>query len=329
MTEPKNNIKAMGLFSGGLDSQLAVCVLKDQGIDVEGITFESPFFSSANARKAADNLEIHLHVIDFTQEIMGLLVNPRHGFGQEMNPCIDCHALMIRKAGGIMIEMGFHFLSTGEVLNQRPMSQNRQSLDVVTEESGCAGFLVRPLSAKLLTETEPEKRGWVDRSRLLAIEGRNRKAQFKLAKHYGLKDIPQPAGGCKLTEPNFCIRLRDLQEHEGLDVRAVRLLRFGRHFRLGNEIRLIVGRDESENEVLEKNAVSGDIIIKPEIVPGPTCLLSRLADEEHVLAGAAVCARYCDLQSEVPVKVRIITPVAERLVDVAPVARAYIERIRI
>ena len=203
MSEEKERIKALSLFSGGLDSQLAVCVLRDQGVYVEGITFESPFFCSKNAKNAAENLGIPLHVIDFTAEIMELLISNRHGFGSEMNPCIDCHTLMIKKAGMIMKEKGFHFLSTGEVLSQRPMSQNRQSLGVVTDESGCGEFLVRPLSAKLLTETEPEKKGWVDRARLLAIEGRNRKAQYKLAKRFGLTKIPQPAGGCKLTEPNF------------------------------------------------------------------------------------------------------------------------------
>jgi len=329
MNEIAGRIRALSLLSGGLDSQLAICVLRDQGIEVEGITFESPFFSPDNAIKAAKNLGIKLHIIDFTLEIMELLANPKHGFGQEMNPCIDCHTLMIKKAGAIMKEMGFHFLSTGEVLNQRPMSQNRQSLDVVTKESGCEGVLVRPMSARLLAETDPEKKGWVDRSRLLAIEGRNRKAQMKLARHYGLKDIPQPAGGCKLTEPNFCIRLRDLKEHEGLNLRSIRLLKLGRHFRLAPEVRLIVGRDQSENETLERLAETGDVVIIPDTKPGPTCLLSPLAGERHILEGAAICARYCDLLSEDIVKVKILSPAGERMVDGIPAAKDDIERMRI
>jgi len=329
VTESKVKIRALSLFSGGLDSQLAVCVLRDQQIDVEGITFESPFFSSANAKKAADELGIILHIIDFTKEIVALLTNPRHGFGQEMNPCIDCHALMINKAGEIMRELGFHFLGTGEVLNQRPMSQNRQSLEIVTNESGFAEYLVRPLSARLLPETEPEKRGWIDRSRLLAIEGRNRKAQIKLARHYGLQNIPQPAGGCKLTEPNFCRRLKDLREHEGLNIRMIHLLHIGRHLRLENKVKLIIGRDESENEILEKMAQPSEIIIKPEIIPGPTCLLPSSVDEEHIRIGAAICARYCDVLSEKPVNVLIVTFTGKKVINIKPIARTEIEKMRI
>jgi len=329
MNDAIDKIKALSLLSGGLDSQLAVCVLKDQGIEVEGITFESPFFSPANALKAAESLGIKLHLIDFTDEIIGLLDNPRHGFGQEMNPCIDCHALMIKKAGQIMRGMGVHFLSTGEVLNQRPMSQNRQSLDVVTKDSGLEGFIVRPLSAKLLVETEPEKRGWVDRLRLLAIEGRNRKSQMKWARYYGLKHVPQPAGGCKLTEPNFCARLRDLKEHEGLSVRAIRLLKLGRHFRLGPDVRLIVGRDQAENEALEKIADFGDIVITPDTKPGPTCLLSSSAAESQVLAATAICARYCDLLSDSAVMIKVISSSGGKIVNSIPAAKADIERMRI
>jgi len=329
MIESKEKIKALSLLSGGLDSQLAICVLRDQGIHVEGITFESPFFSPVIAQRAAEALGVPIHIVDFTAEILGLLARNKHGFGSEMNPCIDCHTLMIKRAGMIMKEMGFHFLSTGEVLSQRPMSQNRQSLEVVTDESGCREFLVRPLSAKLLAETEPEKKGWVDRSRLLAIEGRNRKAQFKLAKHYGLKNIPQPAGGCKLTEPNFCKRLRNLVEHEGLAVRAIRLLRLGRHFRLGDKTRVIVGRDQVENDLLEKIAEPGEIIVKPEIIPGPSCLVSQGVDEEQLLVAAAICARYCDIDGVQPVKVIITSSAGKKVLDVNPSSQEEIERIRI
>jgi tRNA-specific 2-thiouridylase len=157
------------------------------------------------------------------------------------------------------------------------------------------------MSARLLAETEPEKRGWVDRARLLAIEGRNRKAQINLARQYGLKNFPQPAGGCKLTEPNFVKRLRDLQSHEGLEIRPVRLLRIGRHFRLGDRIRVIVGRDESENNMLEQLAQPGEATIIPELLPGPTGLVSTSADEHQIMTGAGICARYCDLNVDLPV----------------------------
>jgi hypothetical protein len=331
MTTTCGKIRALSLLSGGLDSQLAVCVLRDQGIEVHGLTFESPFFNAVRARKAADSLKVPLHVVDFTEEIVGLLAHSKHGYGAGMNPCIDCHALMIRKAGAMAREMGFNFVSTGEVLNQRPMSQNRQSLEVVARESGCADLLVRPLSGGLLAETEPERRGWVDRSRLLKIEGRNRKAQYKLAEKYGLKEIPQPAGGCKLTEPNFCRRLKDLKDHEGLgDIGAIKLLCAGRHFRLGDKVKLIVGRDEKENALLEKSAgPSGIVVAVDEPVPGPTCLLPGSSDEDQVRLAAAICAAYSDNPSGGPVRIWIRSSSGTRAMDAVPALRDDVERLRV
>ena len=186
--------KGLSLMSGGLDSQLAVRVLQGAGAEVEGVCFETPFFSSANARKAAAALGVKLHVLDFTEDEVALLENPPHGFGGAMNPCIDCHATMIRRAGELMRERGFDFVSTGEVLNQRPMSQNRQSLGVVEKDSGLKGRLVRPLSAQLLEPTIPETEGRLDRTKLLALSGRRREPQIALAAPSVSRKISQPRG---------------------------------------------------------------------------------------------------------------------------------------
>ena len=299
-------IRALALLSGGLDSQLAVCVLREQGIDVHGVFFESPFFDADGARAAADQLDIPLHIVNFSADIVSLLDRPKHGFGSCMNPCIDCHALMLRRAGEMLAEMGFHFLATGEVLNERPMSQNRGSLDIVGKESGYDDLILRPLSATLLPETKPERVGWVDRSRLRSLSGRGRKLQLALAERYGLKNFPAPAGGCRLTEPNFCKRLRDLKQHEGLQgVRSLQLLRCGRHFRLDPTVKLIVGRNEAENAVLEGGAELYDLVLKVEEVPGPSGVLPFTASEEQVLLGAAICVRYSDSGPGTPTSVRV------------------------
>jgi adenylyl- and sulfurtransferase ThiI len=186
MQEQDVPIRALCLMSGGLDSRLAVCVLRDQGIQTHGVFFESPFFDSRAAREAGESLGIPLHVVNFTTDIVALLEQPKFGFGSCMNPCLDCHARMLRRAGEMLTEVQCHFIATGEVLDERPMSQNRRGLGLVAEESGFAPWIVRPLSGGLLPATEPERRGWVDRARLLRLRGRGRKVQFELAAKYGL-----------------------------------------------------------------------------------------------------------------------------------------------
>lgn len=203
-------------MSGGLDSQLAVRVLQNAGAEVEGVTFTTPFFGSANAEKAAAALGIRLHIIDFFAEEIALIKNPPHGFGGAMNPCVDCHATMIRRAGELMRELGFDFVATGEVRGQRPMSQNAQALVTVEKMSGLVGRLVRPMSAKLLAPTLPELEGKLDREKLLDISGRSRERQIRLAAEFGIVDYPSPAGGCKLTEEAYGRKLKDLMVHEGI-----------------------------------------------------------------------------------------------------------------
>ncbi len=265
--------RGLSLLSGGLDSQLAVRVLERAGAVVEGLCFSTPFFSPAAAQKAAEALGIPLTVIDFTDDELALIENPPHGFGGAMNPCIDCHATMIRRAGELMREKGFDFVATGEVMGQRPMSQNKQALQVVAKSSGLEGRLVRPLSARLLDPTLPEREGKLDRAQLLDIMGRSRERQIALAKELGITKYPSPAGGCKLTEEGYGRKLKDLLTHEGFkNRRLVELLAVGRHFRLPDGSALIVGRDQSENAILEGEAALGTRVSLPDL-PGPTALL--------------------------------------------------------
>ena len=247
--------RALVLLSGGLDSQLAVCLLKEQGVPVVTIGFDSVFFSAERARQAAERLAVPFVREPFTRQIAAAVAHPRHGFGAAMNPCIDCHIAMLRCAGEAMNRVRCDFLATGEVLDQRPMSQNRRRLLQVAEFSGFGDLVVRPLSARCLPETRPEREGWVDRSRLLDIHGRRRKIQFELAARYGLTDVPTPAGGCVLTDPNFCGRVRDLRQFGGLDdERELQRLRWGRQFRLGPGVKLTIGRNARENACLSDQA---------------------------------------------------------------------------
>ena len=272
--------RGLSLLSGGLDSQLAVRVLERAGAHVEGVTFETPFFSADSARRAAAALGITLHVVDFTDDEIALVENPPHGFGGAMNPCIDCHAAMIRRAGEMMAERGYDFVATGEVQGQRPMSQNRQSLGIVERCSGLKGRLVRPLSAKLLEPTIPELEGRLDRKNLLDIAGRARDRQIALAAEFGIVDYPSPAGGCRLTEAGFCRKLKDLMDHEGLaDRRLVELLAVGRRFRLPDGSSVILGRDRVENARLRDE--KGTVIAFIDI-PGPTALVPVVKSESDL-----------------------------------------------
>ncbi len=328
MTSHAERTYALCLLSGGLDSRLAACVLREQGVVVHGVCFESPFFSGDLARQAATALDIPLHTLDFSSDIIALLDRPKHGFGSRMNPCIDCHAAMIRRAGALMEDMKFHLVATGEVLDQRPMSQNRRSLDIVAEESGYGDRLLRPLSARLLAETRLEKEGRIDRARLLAIHGRSRRQQMLLAESFGLKDYPSPAGGCRLTEPNFCKRLEDLRSHGELNgKRSLELLCYGRHFRLGDSLKVIVGRNERDNAVLEGGAELYDLILKVDGFPGPTGLLSFTAREDQVAEAAAICARYSDCPKDGEVVVKIRSARETRKILVRPADPGFADRL--
>ena len=288
-------IKCFVLLSGGLDSMLAVKVLQAQGIQVTGLTFQSYFFGPDSAQAAANQLKIPLKIIDFSGEHLQIVKNPPHGRGKAANPCIDCHLLMLRQAQKIMAKDGYQFVATGEVLGERPFSQSKVALLKIADQSGLgerpfsqsktalleiatqSGLgerLLRPLSAALLPKTQPEKRGWVDVQKLPAIEGRSRQIQLALAKQYGLKQFPQPAGGCLLTDKVFGQKLLTMlakwpSESGGNNVQLVKL---SRHFWDG-EVLIVLGRNQLENERLAALVKEDDFLLVPQNFPGPSALL--------------------------------------------------------
>jgi tRNA-specific 2-thiouridylase len=292
-------VKGIALFSGGLDSILAARVIQDQGIAVTAVTFETPFFSAAKARVTAERNGLPLIVQEITEAHLRMLHAPRYGYGKNMNPCIDCHTLMLKFAGLRMEEEGADFIFTGEVLGQRPMSQGKQSLQVVAKNAGYPDRILRPLSAQLLPETLPEREGKVDRSKLLALSGRGRKEQMERSARYGITSYPAPAGGCLLTDPIFSGRLRDLFDHHpGYRIRDIELLKVGRHFRLDATTKAVIGRNALDNATIEGLAEGNDAIIRIDQVPGPVTLVPGGGDETTRVLAATLCGRYCDASRE-------------------------------
>lgn len=290
--------KALALMSGGLDSILAAKLIEDQGIHVTGLCFKSAFFGSKNAEKMAKQIEMPLIVIDFTEDHLKMTKKPKHGYGKNMNPCIDCHAMMLNYAGAYMEEHGYDFLITGEVLNQRPMSQNLKSLDIVKKESGYENKILRPLSALKLPPTEMELSGMVDRSKLLGICGKCRKDQMELAERMGIVEYPSPAGGCSLTEPNYANRLKDLYKYdkEKSDSHDVKLLNVGRHFRLTDKIKAISTRTEEEYKYLRELITDDMWVFDTAEHKGSTIVLVVTPDyvpnKDEIALSAAIAARY-------------------------------------
>ena len=265
--------KALILFSGGLDSILTAKILINQGIKPTLITFKSYFFGSGQAEKSAQNLGLKIKVIDISKEHLKMVKSPQHGYGSSMNPCIDCHALMFKEAKKIMKKEKFDFVATGEVLGERPMSQNRKALELIENQSSLKGYLLRPLSAKLLEETVPEKKGLVARQKLFDISGRSRKKQLKLAKKWKIDWYPTPAGGCLLTDLEFGKKLKELlQKYPGFNGNDVQLLKLGRHFWEG-KIKIVVGRNHQENLGIEKLVKKKDFLIEMKNYFGPTTLI--------------------------------------------------------
>jgi tRNA U34 2-thiouridine synthase MnmA/TrmU len=313
MNPPIRKTRALGLCSGGLDSMLAGLVLRAQGIEVEWVSFETPFFSSAKARKASRLTGIPLTVRPIFADYMQMLRNPAAGYGKRLNPCMDCHSLMFRLAGEIIRARGFDFLFSGEVLGQRPMSQTKPSLRYVEKHSGMDGHIVRPLSAKLLPETLPERMGLVDRERLLDIHGRGRKEQIALARSFGITDYPAPAGGCLLTDKGFSARLKDLFDHGSVCREAeVELLKFGRHFRLNARTKLAVGRTEKDNaELVRCHDPGRDAVLDVRDYPSPVGVLQGEADRQSLLLAAAICIGYSRAPKLAPVAVVVRQPSGE------------------
>jgi len=318
MNTNTRKVRALGLCSGGLDSTLAGVFLRDQGIEVEWVTFETPFFSAAKACKASDMTGIPLTVKPIYPVYIEMLKNPPAGYGKYMNPCMDCHALMFKLAGEIMREKNFDFLFSGEVLGQRPMSQNKTSLRYVEKHSGFDGYILRPLSAKNLPETIPEKEGLVDREMLLDITGRGRKAQIKLAEKFGVRDYPAPAGGCLLTDKHYTNRLRDLFEHQEQCTEAeLHLLKYGRHYRLNPETKLIVGRTEKDNEnILQYHDATRDIVIDVKNYSSPIAIIPHGADKNTVTLAASICTGHSKAPQMAPVDVLIKTGKKKKTIKV-------------
>jgi tRNA-specific 2-thiouridylase len=262
------NKRAVALLSGGLDSSLAVRLLKDQGVEIKALYFYTGFCITEHKRRlglkkengqqyvnpairAAAQLQIPIEVVDISQEYFNVILHPKYGYGKNVNPCVDCRILMLKKAKDIMEREGYSFVITGEVLGQRPMSQTREKLKLIEREAGLEGYVVRPLSAKLLPMTVPEKLGWIDREKLLSIKGRSRSRQMELAKKYGL-EYEQPAGGCcYLTDENYAIKFKESLAVDGLITREdLVLFSVGRHLRLPSKTKLIVARNEGEAKFL-------------------------------------------------------------------------------
>ena len=282
------NKKAIALISGGLDSLLAARVVMEQGIEVLGVAFLMQF-ASRNVRafreqvkEAAAGAGIPVRFVDISEEFMEVVKAPRHGYGSNLNPCIDCKILMLQFAKRIMREENAGFVITGEVLGERPMSQRKDALNMIRKRSELEGYLLRPLSARLLEETVPEREGIVDREKLLAIEGRSREPQLKMAKQYDLSKFFTPAGGCLLTDPIFARRLKDLMSKNGLTADDVTLLKYGRHFRLDDETKAVIGRNENDNKGIQVLKKSDDVMVRLKGSPGPYGLLRGKASFENI-----------------------------------------------
>jgi hypothetical protein len=281
-------IKAISLFSGGLDSILATRLVMAQGVEVTAIQFVTPFFNyhllddlAGHREKIYQKFGINVEVIDISDEYLKMLRAPAHGFGKNFNPCIDCKIFMLSRAKEMMVGLGAKFLITGEVLGQRPMSQRRDTLNVIERDSGSRSILLRPLSARLMAETEAEKEGWVDREQLLDFSGRGRSKQIRLAAEYAITDFPAPAGGCTLADPILSRRVNQLYAEDSvlrparITTTDVRLLLVGRQFILPGGGWLILGRVEGDNHRLEALVGADDALLCMNERPGPAAILRR------------------------------------------------------
>lgn len=337
MAEPRT---AVALISGGLDSLLAARVILDQGIRVEGVNFFTGFCVEGhthairsrdrrrpkrnNALWVAEQLGIRLHLIDVSTDYKDVVLNPRHGYGHNLNPCLDCKGFMVGRAYAWMQEHEFDFVITGEVVGQRPMSQRRDTMPVIARESGAGDRLLRPLSAKLLPPTLPEREGWVERDRLLDFSGRTRKPQMALAEHYGFRDYAQPAGGCCfLTDRSYAAKLADLwraRAARDYELDDIMLLKVGRHLRPRPHFKLIVAREEGENRFLEgyrKQFTNLTTVSHP----GPLALVDGEVSDEDLELAARLTARFSQGRGAPRVQVAVAHGGGEpRILEVTPLS---------
>ena len=324
-------VKVLVMFSGGLDSILATKLILNQGIEVEALNF-SGFFCSCKAGQgtvdSAKNLGVPITIVNVGNAYLKMLRNPKHGYGKNMNPCVDCKIFMLKEAKKHADAIGASFIFTGEVLDERPMSQYFRALQIIEEESGLKGRLLRPLSAKLLPATVAEKKGLVDRDKLLGFRGRSRKPQIKLAAEFGIKHFPSPAGGCLLTEAEFANRLRDLFKfRKRVSVADVALLRVGRHFRFG-ENKIIVGRNERENKALNDEKAKNNYYFEVPEISGPITILQGNKTKKAIKMAAALTAFYSDAKSDT-VTVRFGRERLKKSVTVHVPSRMEVEALRV
>ncbi|MDD2703668.1 MAG: tRNA 4-thiouridine(8) synthase ThiI [Candidatus Omnitrophica bacterium] len=297
-------MKAIALISGGLDSSLAAGFIKRLGIEVVGLHCHIPFYprpkkqvlsAQEYVRRIGTDLDIEMKTVDPGEDFLEMVKNPKFGYGSNINPCIDCRIFMLRKAAVLMEMEGARFVVTGEVLHQRGMSQHREAFQNIDKESGLEGFIVRPLSAKLLPQTIPEKEKWLDRDDLLGWSGRTRKPQIRLAEELGIREYPNPAGGCLLTDVGFSRRMKDLIVAGGFRMDDVELLKWGRHFRVSPQAKLVVGRDRMENEQIAGLAREGDYLFMPiEEAAGPTVLGRGEINGRFIELACKLTCFYCD-----------------------------------
>ena len=337
----KNNITAFALVSGGLDSILAARIVKEQGINVIGLNFSTGFcdtiegllrkkYKTNDISKIEEEYGFPIEVVDVSYEYIDVLMSPRYGYGDNINPCIDCHIFMLKKAKSIMEERNGHFIITGEVVSQRPMSQFKHTLNLIEKQSGLKGMLLRPLSAKLFPPTIPEKEGWIDRENLYDISGRSRKRQIQLAIELGIESYMQPAGGCVLTESSFANRFNDLIKHKRKEIITksdLIILKVGRHLRFSDEVKVIVGRDEKDNSYLDN--FHSTLKLRTVDIPGPTTVVDGTPNNEEIQKIAAITASYSDGKNSPYVKIEINKNGITETINVKPVDKEFTEMIRI
>jgi tRNA U34 2-thiouridine synthase MnmA/TrmU len=328
----------IALFSGGLDSALAILLILQQNVKVTALTFLTHFgcditdksSCSHDPYAAAEQFGFEVKMLHLGEKFVEMVKNPPHGYGKNMNPCIDCRILMLREAKQFMEMVGADFVFTGEVLGQRPMSQHRPQMNLITNESGLEGKLVRPLSAKLMKITEPELSGILDREKLENISGRSRKRQMELANKWGLEDYPSPAAGCLLTDVGYSRRLRDLLAHkENITFDDLNLLKVGRHFRIDGDTKIIVGRNEEENNKIEQYRRDGQWLFEAVDFGSPLTLLQGEPTEENINVAASITARYCDGKYEETVEITCSNGKTSRNIIVAPCDNDDLDKIRI
>jgi tRNA-specific 2-thiouridylase len=289
-------MKIVLLHSGGLDSTLALYIAKEWGAETFPLYVYSKFLSLKQHPEIPG-----LKIVDVTKEFIEIIRSPQHGYGKNLNPCIDCRILMLKQAKKYMKDIKADFIVTGEVLDQRPMSQRFEQLMLIDQKADLEGLIVRPLSGGLLPETIPEKKGLINRNDLLSIKGRSRKISLDLAQQMNIDKFASPSGGCLLTDPGFCRRLADIMRYqEKVDVRDIELLKTGRHFRLSPETKLIVGRNEEENEKLEQLKKSGETLIYVPDTGSPNALLMGTSPME---IAASITARYSDRKDDDSIEV--------------------------